>query len=354
MNWSLFEQLTQAPGAPGYEREVRKIMHAHLSEVADEIIQDRLGGIFGQKIGNPKGPKVLVAGHMDEVAFMVKHITEQGFIKFEPLGGWWSQVMPAQRVHVYTYDGKSIPGIIGSIPPHLLSPEKRKKPIEQSEMFIDVGAESKEQVEEWGIRLGDPIIPYGPFTEMEGGKRIMSKAWDNRFGCGLVVETLQALRYESHPNILYAGATVQEEVGLRGAAAAANLIEPDVFFAVDAGPAGDIPGVRDGFGKIGKGVVIRLFDRSMIPLPRMREFLLDTAESEQIPYQFFVSQGGTDAGRVHISGNGVPSAAIGICARYIHSHTAVVDKEDIEAAKAFVVALVKRLSRSVFEWILGR
>jgi putative aminopeptidase FrvX len=353
INWLLFEQLTQAAGAPGFEGEVRKIMHTHLQKLADEVVQDRLGGIFGKKVGDKSGPTVWVAGHMDEVAFMVTHITDEGYIRFQPLGGWWSQTLLSQRVHIYTEEGKKIPGVIGSIPPHLLPVEKRQKPLDIKEMFIDIGADGKEKVSEWGIRLGDPIIPDGPFVEMEGGKRIMSKAWDNRMGCGIAIELLNALQGETHPNVLYAGATVQEEVGLRGAATAANLIDPDVFFAVDAGPAGDTPGVRNGFGKMGKGVLIRLFDRSLVPLPKMRDFLLDVAESEQIPYQFFVSQGGTDAGRVHMANKGVPSAAVGLCSRYIHSHTSIIDKEDLEAVKAFMVAVVKRLDRTAFHTIIG-
>jgi putative aminopeptidase FrvX len=353
-DWKLFEELTQAAGAPGFEGEVRGVMRKYLAEHADELIQDRLGSIFGVKKGDPEGPTVLVAGHMDEVAFMITRVMPEGFLRFQPMGGWWSQVMLAQRVDVVTADGKRIPGVIGSIPPHLLSEEKRKKPVPVKEMFIDIGAQSDEEAASWGVRPGVVAVPHCPFTEMEGGRRLMSKAWDNRFGCGLAIELLKSLKMTSHPNTVIAGATVQEEVGLRGAATAAQLVEPDIFFAVDAGPAGDIPGVKDGFGKIGKGVLIRIYDRSMITLPGMRDFLLDTAEAENIPYQFFVSQGGTDAGRVHLSGQGVPSAAIGICARYIHSHAAVVDKEDIEAAIAFVKALIKRLDRSAFEAILDR
>lgn len=354
INWERYQVLTQTPGAPGFEQEMRKVMHSYISEFAKEIVQDRLGGIFGVKRGQGEGPTILLAGHMDEVAFMVTRITSDGFLRFQPLGGWWNQVMLAQRVEVITRAGKRIPGVIGSIPPHLLTEERRNKPVEVNQMFIDIGATSEEEVNEWGIRLGDPIVPHCPFIEMEGGKRLLSKAWDNRFGCGLALEVLEYLADTDHPNTVYAGATVQEEVGSRGAGVASEMIQPDVFFAVDSGPAGDTPGVSDGFGKIGGGVVIRLYDRSMITSPGMRDFLLDTAESEQIPYQFFVSQGGTDAGRVHQSGIGIPSATIGICARYIHSHATIVDKEDIEAAKAFALALIKRLDQSTFELILDR
>lgn len=353
IDWNTFAELTQIPGAPAFEHEVRKAMKAHLTKYTEEIIQDRLGGIYGVKRGTDSHPKVLVAGHMDEVAFMVTKITPEGFLRFQTLGGWWSQVLLSQRVDVITRTGKRISGVIGSIPPHLLDDERKNKTTDISQMFIDVGASSEEEVKAWGIRPGDSAVPHFPFVEMEGGRRIMSKAWDNRFGCGAVIEVLRALQDEEHPNTVYLGATTQEEVGLRGASAAVGLIKPDIFIALDAGPAGDIPGVKNGFGKIGKGALIRLFDRSMITLPKMKEFILDTAETEKIPYQYFVSQGGTDAGRVHIMEAGIPSAAIGICARYIHSHASIADKEDIEAAIRLTTALIKRLDRSTFETIIS-
>lgn len=351
MDWKLFEELTQAPSAPGFEGNVRQIMSTHISRYTDERVEDGLGGLFGVLRGDPQGPRVMVAGHMDEVAFIVTRITEQGFLKFQPLGGWWSQVLLAQRVEIVTRSGKRVPGVVGSVPPHLLEEKKRKKPFPLQDMFIDIGARNSEEVTAVGIRPGDTAVPVCPFVEMAGGHRLMAKAWDNRFGCGLSIELLRELQEGGHPNILFSGATVQEEVGLRGAAAAATKIRPDVFFAVDAGPAGDIPGVKEGFGQLGEGVLIRIVDGSMITLPAMRDFLLDTAESEGIPYQIFVSPGGTDAGRVHQTGTGVPSAAIGICARYIHSHAAIVDREDLEAARAFLIALVKRLDHSTLDLI---
>ena len=354
IDWELFRLLTQVPGAPGFESEVRKTMRSYLAQYADEIIQDRLGGIYGIKKGNPNGPKILMAGHMDEVAFMITKITEDGFLKFQPLGGWWSQVLLAQRVDVINNKGKRFPGVIGSKPLHLLNEDEEKQLVKTSKMFIDIGAKSREEVEEWGILPGDVAIPYSPYTELEGGQRVMSKAWDNRLGCGMAIELLSSLQDEYHPNIIYAGATVQEEVGLRGAGPAAQLIQPDLFFAVDVGPAGDTLGVQDGFGKIGKGMLIRVYDRSMITLPRLRDFLLDIAEREKIPYQFFISPGGgTDAGRVHMTGRGVPSVAIGVVARYIHTHASIIDKEDVEATKAFVVALAKELDYSTYQSIIS-
>lgn len=347
----LFKKLTETPGAPGFEHQVRAIMREELSKYTDEIVQDGLGSIFGVKRGKEGGPTVMVAGHMDEVGFMVTHITEQGFIRFQTLGGWWSQVLLAQRVQIITDQGP-VDGVIGSVPPHVLTDEQRKKPTDIKNMFIDIGADDKEDAEKIGIKPGQSIVPVCPFTPLANPKKIMAKAWDNRYGCGLAIELLEELQHEELPNTLYSGAHVQEEVGLRGAATSANLIQPDIFFALDAGPANDIYGAgKEGFGKLGQGALLRIYDRSMITHKGLRDFILDTAEAENIPYQFFISQGGTDAGRVHLSGSGVPSAVIGICSRYIHSHAAIAHVDDYAAAKQLLVSLVKKMDRSTVDSI---
>lgn len=347
-NLELFRTLTELPGAPGNEHAVRDFMKRELAEYADEIIQDRLGGVFGVRRG--KGPKVLVAGHMDEVAFMVIQITDNGMIRFQPLGGWWSQVLLSQRVEILT-EKKSIIGVIGSIPPHNLTEKDRARPMKIENMLIDVGADSREDAEQMGIKPGQSILPVSPFTPMANSKKIMAKAWDNRYGCGLAIELLKEVQNEQLPNELYAGATVQEEVGLRGAKTAANMIQPDIFYALDASPANDMSGSKKEFGQLGKGALLRIFDRSMITHRGMREFVLQTAEDNHIPYQYFVSQGGTDAGSVHISNQGVPSAVIGICSRYIHTHASIIHVDDYAAAKELLVKLVKNTDDTTVETI---
>ncbi len=344
----LFQTLTELPGAPGFEHQVRRFMKGGLEKYSDEIVQDRLGSIFGVKHG--QGPKVMVAGHMDEVGFMVTQITENGMLRFQTLGGWWNQVLLSQRVQVITENGPII-GVIASIPPHLLSPEQRKKPMEIKNMMIDIGADDREDAKKIGIKPGQQIIPICPFTPLANPKKIMAKAWDNRYGCGLAIELMKELQHEKLPNILYSGATVQEEVGLRGAASAANMIQPDIFYALDASPANDMSGNQKEFGHLGKGVLLRILDRSMVTLKGMREFVLDTAESHNIPYQYFVSMGGTDAGRVHISNEGVPSAVIGICSRYIHTHASIVHVDDYAAAKELLINLVKATDKATVDSI---
>lgn len=346
----LFKTLTELPGAPGNEHAIRKFMKSELEKYSDNIIQDNLGGIFGMKKGDDQGPVVMVAGHMDEVGFMVTQITENGMLRFQPLGGWWSQVLLAQRVEIITDHGPVI-GVIGSIPPHLLSDEIRNKPMDINNMLIDIGADDLEDAKNIGIRPGQQIVPICPFTPMANKKKILAKAWDNRYGCGLAIELLKEVKDEKLPNTLYSGANVMEEVGLRGAQAAATLIKPDLFFALDASPANDMSGSKTEFGQLGKGTLLRIFDRSMITHRGMREFVLDTAETHNIPYQYFISQGGTDAGRVHMSNEGVPSAVVGICSRYIHTSGSIIHTDDYAAAKELIVKLVRAADRTTLETI---
>lgn len=347
---SLFKTLTELPGAAGNEHQVRSFMRSQIEPLVDEVIQDGLGSLFGVRYNEEKGPKVMVAGHMDEVGFMVTSVTDKGMLRFQTLGGWWSQVLLAQRVHVVTKKGP-ITGVIASIPPHLLDESQRNKPMAIKNMMIDVGADSKQEVAEMGIRPGDQIVPICPFTPMTNEKKILAKAWDNRYGCGLAIELLKEVKNEKLPNILYSGATVQEEVGLRGAQSAANMIKPDLFYALDASPANDTSGDKNAFGQLGKGVLLRIFDRTMVTHRGMREFILDTAETNSIPYQYFVSPGGTDAGRVHTSNNGVPSAVIGVCSRYIHTHASMIHVDDYAAAKELLVKLVRSTDQTTLDTI---
>jgi glutamyl aminopeptidase len=347
----LFRILTEMPAASGFETDLRRFVRSQLEPVSDEIVQDRLGGIFGIKKGAEGGPRIMVAGHLDEVGFITTAVTDNGMIKFQPLGSWFNQVLLAQRIQIMTKNGPVV-GVIGSVPPHLLDDASRNKPVEISAMYIDIGAEDRQHAESLGIRPGLQVVPICPFTPLAGGKKIMAKAWDNRYGVGLAIELLQALQGESLPNTLAAGATVQEEVGLRGAETAANLIRPDLAFVLDISPANDMNGDKNAFGQLGKGTLLRIIDRSMVTNPTMLEYIRDTAETHRIPYQYFLSPGGTDAGRVHLHGIGVPTGVIGICGRYIHSAASIIHIDDYAAAKELLIHLVRGTDKSVYESII--
>ncbi|MBO8142435.1 MAG: M42 family metallopeptidase [Firmicutes bacterium] len=326
-------------------------MERHLTPVVDQITRDRLGSVIGKKRGTADGPRVMLAGHLDEVGFMVSMITDDGFIRFQTLGGWWEQVMLAQRVVIKTRKG-DVPGVIGSKPPHVLSPDERKKIVEKKDMFIDVGAAGKAEAEEMGIRPGDPVVPAGDFTVLANGRCVMAKALDNRVGCALAVEVLRRLQGVDHPNTVYGVGTVQEEVGLRGAQTSAHAVEPDVGIALEVAVAGDVPGMKpeQAQAKLGKGPVLLLYDATLVPNVKLRDLVIDTAESEGIPLQFDVMPGGgTDAGRIHLFGRGAAAVCIGVPTRYIHSHAGILDRNDFEAAARLVTAVVRRLDETTVD-----
>lgn len=349
----MYEELTCTPGVPGYEEPVRKVMRKYLEPVSDEIITDNLGSIAGVKVGSQGGPRIMIAGHLDEVGWMVTMITDRGFLKLQPLGGWWSQVMLAQRVKILTRKGELV-GVVGSKPPHILPAEERNKVVQIKDMFIDIGASSREEAMEFGVRPGDPIIPYCDFTVMPNPKVLLNKAWDNRAGCAVAIQVLQLLQGQQHNNVVYAVGNVQEEVGLRGAVTMSHTIRPDIGIALDVGIAGDVPGVKESEaqGKMGKGPQVILYDASMVPSQALRNLVEDTAKEFDIPIQYdVIPGGGTDAGRMHISGNGVPSIAIGFATRYIHSHAGLIHRDDMENAARLIAEVIKKLDASMVQRI---
>jgi putative aminopeptidase FrvX len=340
----LLRELTEAPGVSGYEHEVREIIRRHLEGIS-AIEQDGLGSIVCRKQGEAETPRIMIAGHMDEIGFIVKLITDEGFIRFSPLGGWWGHVMLAQRVTIKTPKG-DVPGLIGSKPPHILSDEERKKLLEPKDMYIDVGATSKDEVKELGIRPGDPVIPVFPFMVSGTGKTYFAKAFDDRVGCALMIQVIKKLAGEKHPNTVYGVGTVQEEVGLRGARTSSWIVEPDVGITLETGVAGDVPDVKkeDAQGKLGKGPVIVIRDGSMIPNLRLRDFFVETAEELQIPYQYdILDRGGTDSGAIHLHRRGVPNLVISVPTRHIHSHAGILHREDYDRTLDLVTTVIKRL-----------
>ena len=340
------KDLVDAHGAPGSEGGVARVMQAHLKNVGP-ITRDKLGSFICEKRGTSDGPRVMLAGHLDEVGFMVKSITKEGFVKFLPLGGWWGHVVLAQRLIIKTRQGDVL-GVVGSKPPHELRDEDRKKVLEVREMFIDVGASSGwDARKRLDIRPGDAIIPDSPFAVMANPNVYLAKAWDNRIGCAMAAETARRLVGVSHPNTVFAVATVQEEVGLRGAQTSAFKVQPDVAFALDVGIAHDSPGT-EGDEKLGGGSLIVIYDSTSIPNRALLDLVVDTARKIKVPLQFeSVERGGTDAGRIHVTGQGVPSISMGVPARYIHSHVSLIDRRDFDATVKLLVALVRRLDKKV-------
>jgi len=239
-------------------------------------------------------------------------------------------------------------GVITSKPPHLLEPVERNKVVKIKRMFIDVGATSRKEVEELGIRIGDPIAPWSPFTRSNTGRTVFGKAFDDRAGAFIAVEALKHIVETGvrHPNTFIAAVTVQEEVGLRGAATTAWIADHDVAIVTEVDIAGDVPGIKptEAPTKLGMGPSIVTFDASMIPCQKLKEFIINVAEEEGIPYQLsIISRGATDGGRLHLYKTGRPSVVVGVPTRHIHSHVGVLHLEDLENAIRLIVEVVKRL-----------
>ncbi|HLR14286.1 MAG TPA: M42 family metallopeptidase [Bacillota bacterium] len=351
---TMLKDLTDARGIPGNEKEAREVMERYIEPFSDRVYTDNLGSLIAEKKGDENGPKIMVAGHLDEIGFMVTRIDKDGFVYFQTVGGWWSQVMLAQRVTIMTKEG-DVTGVIGSKPPHILSAEARKKPVDIKDMFIDIGAMSKEEAESFGVRPGDSIVPYFEFTQLKNEKMLLAKAWDNRIGCAIAIDVLKQLKDEEHPNIVYGVGTIQEEVGLRGAKTSAHLIDPDIGFGVDVGIAGDTPGIADheADSKLGDGPQIILYDASMVSHKGVRDFIVETAEENNIPFQYSsIPGGGTDSGSIHLTANGVPSLSITIATRYIHSHAAILHRDDYENAVKLIVEAIKKLDRDTVHSIV--
>lgn len=351
----LLKSLTDVDGIAGHEMAVKELMNDYLTPVSDEIIEDNLGGIFGKKSATNGDKTLMVAGHLDEVGFIVTRIDNNGFLKFTPIGGWWNQVMLSQKVTITTDEGKKIRGIIGSKPPHVLSPEERKKTIDMKEMFIDIGVKSKKEAEQFGIEIGNMVTPYSEFETLANQKYLTAKAFDNRYGCALAIDVLQNLKNEAIDINLMAGANVQEEVGLRGAKVAANKIKPDLAIAIDVAIAYDTPGMSGQVSDtaIGNGPVVIIMDASNIGHVGFTKHIKDVAKKHNITVQLDTTAGGgTDAGSIHVANEGTPTVSIGVALRYMHSNVSVLHTDDYKNSVALVTEIVKSLNNDVVDQII--
>lgn len=340
----ILKEMSMLNGIPGNETAVRKYMESKMKDYSS-LSYDNLGSIIAEKVGDANGPRVMVAGHMDEVGFMVTRFTEEGYVKFIPAGGWWSQVMLAQQMEITTSTGKRVRGVIGAKAPHILTPEERKKPVEIEDMYLDIGVKDKEEAESLGICVGDMVTPYIETITMANEKYLLGKAWDNRVGCAAAIEVLHALKDQSHPNIYFGVGTVQEEVGLRGATTSAYKVKPDIGIAVDTTIAYDFPkGSKE--TELGKGVGVMIKDSSMVGHKGLRDYVIALADQHQIPYQLtHLDRGGTDGGKIHLTHSGVPSIALCLPVRYLHSHTSIVHQDDYNNLVKLITLLVKSLDQ---------
>jgi putative aminopeptidase FrvX len=336
----VLEKLSNANGITGREGDVRSLMKEYLKPHVDQIREDKLGNLIALKKGKRNAPTVMIAAHMDEIGLMIKNIKKKGFLQFTKIGGIDDRILLGQKVIVHTDKGPLV-GVIGSKPVHIQNEGEKKKVIEADKLFIDVGAKDKEDAENMGIQIGDVVSFDTKFVQLSKDV-VLGKAFDDRVGCAVMVEAMKRLQ-NVNCNV-YAVGTIQEEVGLRGATIAAFQVEPDIAIALDATISGDTPGVGEGEApsRMGEGPVFTVADAGLITHPKVLRLLIDSAKQNKIPYQLETGiKGATDAARIALSKEGVPSGVVAIPARYIHSPAAIVNIDDMEKTVQLLISMLE-------------
>lgn len=348
------KNITEIQATAGFEYQMRDYLKDELKDKVDRIEMDGLGGVFGIKASqDDQAPRLMLAAHMDEVGFILAKIQANGLLQVRPLGGWNPNVVSSQRFSLQTDQG-DLPIVSASIPPHLLKNKSGSAGLNLEDILFDGGFTSKEEAESYGVKPGQAIIPDVQTIPLANGKTILGKAWDNRFGVLAIIDALEEVGDLALANTLIAGANVQEEVGLRGTKGSVRKFKPDCFFAVDASPAEDSSGQADANGRLGDGVLIRIQDPGYIMPKEIKDFILDTAESHDIPYQYFVSKGGTDAVAAHQLNDGIPSGVLGVPVRYPHTHQSLFHIDDYYAAKDLLVQLIKNFDRTTLNTLMNK
>lgn len=339
----LLRQLSEAPGPSGFEEPVRKIMVPDLRAVTDELRYDGLGSVIARQ--GSSGPRIMLDAHMDELGGLVRRTTPDGFLTMQMLGGWLDQALAGQRWIIIGAHGP-VRAVTGIRDIHLASADERSRLIPRDALFLDVGAKSAAEVAALGISPGDPVVPDSGFEVLNGTRNYLGKAWDDRVGCAVLIEAARRLRASGHPNQVFFAATVQEEIGLRGARAATAIVKPDIGIAIEGGVTGDAGGAHpdDSQAKLGGGPGMFLYDSSALPNRRLVALVRETARARGIPLQADLVQGyGDDSAEMQTVDGGAPTINLVVPARYTHVHNGIINRGDFDGMVDLVVALIQRL-----------
>jgi endoglucanase len=346
MNLNLLEEICQAPGAPGHEDRIRDIVVRELKPITDELEVDSMGNVIALRKGKPGGKKLMLSAHMDEISFMVRHIDDKGFLRFTTLGGFDPKTLTAQRVLVHTRSGDLV-GVMGTKPIHLMSEEERRAGLKIDNFFIDLGLPRSEVAKK--VRVGDTVTRERSFLTI--GRMVNSKSLDDRVGVFVMIEAVR--KAKTHGVDVYAVASVQEEVGLRGAITAANRINPDIGVALDVTLANDVPDAKpqDTVAALGAGTGIKIMDSSVITHRKLVDFMVKTAAARKIPYQLEVlPAGGTDTAAMQRAGNGAIAGCLSIPCRYVHSVIEMCHQRDIKASIDLLAAVMGGVHKAKLGW----
>ncbi len=351
LNKSLLARCSNTHGVSGFESEVRQIIRDELSPSC-QLKGYPSGNLIATLDSTQEKPHVMISAHMDEIGFMVQSVTPDGYLLIVPLGGWWNHTLPSQRMIVQAADGSKHLGVVGSKPPHLLPEAQRSQVLSNESLCIDIGASSASEVAELHIMAGCVVAPDATLTPLTIPHRWMGKAFDNRIGVYTLIEVMKQIAEENAngaaaiPCRLSAAATVQEELGTRGARALATEQLPDVMIVLEGPPADDTMGMpgQGRTGELGKGVQVRLYDPTHVTHPALAQLVRDIAAQENIPVQWAVRRtGGTDAAASYSNWQGIPSIVLGVPVRYIHSHQGILDERDVIAMQQLTCALIRAL-----------
>ncbi|MFX1534767.1 MAG: M42 family metallopeptidase [Promethearchaeota archaeon] len=343
----ILKTLTEAFGPAGFEDEVREIIKTQVQDYVDKMEVDGLGNLITFRQGtDPDEPVLMLDAHMDEIGLMVTTVDSRGFLRFVPIGGWDPRILPAQVLKIRTEDGSYRPGVIGANPPHIV--KDTSKPFDINDLFIDVGATTKEEAEKMGFKAGCPAVIPREFQKLSEN-RVLGKAFDDRVGCALLIRVLEHLSESKHKVNIAANFAVQEEVGGRGAKVAAFRIEPHAALALEGTVGADTPGVPEHLRptETGRGPAITIMDRLLIANPKLVALLEQIAKEEKMPVQYRKPIGGTtDAGFIHIVRSGIPSAVVSIPCRYIHSPISILSLKDFDNAVKLVTSFCQKIDFS--------
>ena len=340
----LLKELTEAPGPPGYEEAVRKIMTDRFKPLADNITYDGLGSVIAQQ-GN-SGPRIMLDAHMDELGGMIRRIRPDGLISMQMLGYWLSAALPDQRWVIIGSKGPVL-AVTDIWDAHIAPHGAPGQPAQQQDLYLDTGARSATDVAALGITPGDPVVPVSDFAVL-ANNRYLAKAWDDRVGCAIMLEVARRLAKTPHPNQVFYAATVQEEgsIEMRGAQTSARIINPDIGFSLEVGIPNDIPGPGPEAAQevLGGGPGMMLYTFSELPNRKLVAHVKDVAAAQHIPLQFdFVPGFGDDAGAIKLNNTGVPVTTILVPARSTHAHNGIIDRSDFDRTVDLVLALIRSL-----------
>ena len=350
----LLQRLADAPGPPGAEEAVRALMVPEMKQFSTKLSYDGIGSVIAEQPAPAtfaQAPRVMIDAHMDELGGMVRRITPNGFLTMQMLGGWLDQALVDQRWIIIGSKGP-VHAVTGIRDIHIVPAEERTRVFPRDQLYLDIGAKNAAEAAAMGVEPGDPVVPDAPFTVMNGSKNYLGKAWDDRIGCAVLLEAMRRTMTMPHPNTLIYVATVQEEIGLRGARTATQAVKPELGIAIEGGITGDTAGARpeESQVKLGAGPGMFLYDSSTIPNRKFVAFIRKTAAAANIPLQADLVQGyGDDSAEMQMNNGGTPTINLVVPVRYTHAHNGIVNRGDFDQMVDLVVDLLLKLDRKTVD-----